>query len=52
MGFVHVETINMKQLYLQSYFDSTYLAFVVGPTVMRLTGRLFGPVVPIVGSLA
>jgi len=32
MGFVHMETITMKRLYLQSYIDSTYLAFIVGPT--------------------
>jgi hypothetical protein len=32
MGFVHMETITIKQLRLQSYFDSIYLASVVGPT--------------------
>jgi len=37
MGFVHIETVTMKRLYLQSYFDIIYLAFVVGPTGLRLT---------------
>jgi len=37
MGFVHMETITMKRLYLQSHFDSTYLVIVVGPTTRGRT---------------
>lgn len=37
MGFVHIETISIKRLSLQSYFDSMCLAPVVGTTVQNMT---------------
>jgi hypothetical protein len=40
----------MKQLYLQSYFDSIYLALVVGPTGQPLTCQVLGRSYGLVGN--